>query len=339
VHGTNGFEVLAFVEYLVERRAAFLISVSVAILLALGISTLLPKRYTAKSTVLIEAPAGSDPRTSTALSPAYLESLKTYESFAGSDTLFARALARLHIKASRASALQVSRPGSTTVIEISATLNDPQKAQALAQYIAEQTVELDRSIETKTSDDVIGELSNQSQEALTRLTTASQAREAFAASNPIEALEDELRSGFDFKFRLDRDIAGARADGAPQSRIDAAEKQQQDLAAQLERKGAQLDARKSRRKALEDDEHAARSAYEELRSRLNLTLVSPQMRRVRLHVIDPGVVPQRPGFPNTWLNVVVAGIASVAGTFVWLLLSFSYVTLERDRSERLYSLH
>ena len=38
-----------------------------------------PKRYTATATILIDPPAGGDPRIATAVSTVYLESLKTYE--------------------------------------------------------------------------------------------------------------------------------------------------------------------------------------------------------------------------------------------------------------------
>ena len=101
MHGSNSFEVVEFLGYIREKRILFLTSCGVAILLTLVVSLALPKRYTATSSILIEAPDGNDPRASTAMSPAYLESLKAYEAFAASDTLFQRAAERLHVEGSK----------------------------------------------------------------------------------------------------------------------------------------------------------------------------------------------------------------------------------------------
>jgi hypothetical protein len=334
VHGSNGFDAVDFLEYIREKRILFLASCGIAVLLALVASLSLPKRYTAKSSVLIEAPEGNDPRVSTAMSPAYLESLKTYETFAASDTLFQRAVERLHVEGSKGSILKVSRPASTAVIEISATLRDPRKAQALAQFIAEQAVELDRTVEGRSATDPIVERE--------RLTRAVEARDAFAAANPIETLENEVREGFDMKLQLEQDLARARTDLADQSaegqitstraRIQAIDNQRRELAGVLEKQAAQLDARKSRREALEEEETTARSAYEKKRA------TSPEFRSGRLRVIDPGAVPQQASFPTTRLNVAAAFLVSLIGTFAWLTLRFGYVRLQRERSEQLYSL-
>jgi capsular polysaccharide biosynthesis protein len=294
---------------------------------------------------LIEAPDGNDPRASTAMSPAYLESLKTYEAFAASETLFQRAVERLHVEGSKGRVLKVSRRASAAVIEISATLHDPRQAQELAQFIAEQAVELDRTVEGKSAGDLTGERE--------RLTTAIEARDVFAAANPIEALENELREGFDLKLQIEQDLARARTDLADRSadgqmtstraRIQALDVQRRELAGVLEKEASQLDARKSRRQSLDEEEEAARSAYENRRARLNDTfssaqLVSSQPKGGRLRIIDPGVVPQQASFPDTRINLAAAFMASLMGTFVYLMLRFSYVRLQRERSEHLYSL-
>lgn len=348
MHGSNGFDVVELVDYIREKRILFAISGGVAVLLALAVSLVLPKQYTAKSTLLIDAPNGSDPRVATAMTPAYLESLKTYETLASSDTLFSRAAERLHVEGSKGSILKVSRPASTAVMEVSATLRDPKKAQAFAQDIAEHAVELDGTIEGKSADDATEQ----------RLKEAVQARAAFETANPVEPLENEVREGFEAELQLDQDLARARTDLAeksagtepspvqivsPQNRIRAMETQRRELAALLEKHASQLDARKSRRKELEDAEAAVRSTYETRLTRFS-DAFSPQPVRShqahgRLHVIDPGVVPQRASSPNIPLNVAAAFAASLAGTLVWLMVRFSYVRLQRERSERLYSPH
>jgi uncharacterized protein involved in exopolysaccharide biosynthesis len=352
VHGSQDFELVEFVEYLYVRRSAFLIACGVAVGLTLAIGLFLPKQYTAKSSLVIEPPA-SDPRAGTVLSPAYLESLKSWESFAGSDTLFARASRKLQVRESKASVLRITRPTGSTVVEINVTLHDPAKAQALAQNLAEQAVDLSRSIESKSAGDLAGELKKQLEAAQERLTRATQSLAAFAGANPDAAAENDIRSGFDFRLRLSQDLSSARTSlaelqaqkNAPagqlsglQTRIQALESQQRDLVAELEKKGVAVDAAKARRAALEDEQRAARASYEQLRTRLNDALASSQYGRTRIEIIDPGVVPRQPTFPNRRLNLIAAFLASFIATLACFVVRFGYVRLQRERSERLYSL-
>src|ERR1700736_4161365 len=91
------FDAFEYVEYL-RRRWRILAGASIAaLLLSIGISLLLPKRYTATASIVIEPPGANDARLSTAVSPMYLESLKTYELFASGDSLFRRAVERFHL--------------------------------------------------------------------------------------------------------------------------------------------------------------------------------------------------------------------------------------------------
>jgi uncharacterized protein involved in exopolysaccharide biosynthesis len=364
-----------FIHYVRDKRIVFAISCTVAMAMALTISLLLPKRYTAKASILIEAPAGNDPRAATAVSQVYLESLKTYESFASSDTLFLRALDYLHereltsntpIESLKRRVLKVSKPASTTILEISATLTDPRKAQSMAQYIAEQTVELSRSLEGQSSDGLIKEFRSESEAALERLKQARAARSAFAISSPIDTLENETRQLTELQYRLEKDLADARTDladftaqrqaletgqhsaqdaewvqgrfASAQARVSSIENQRRESTELLAKKGSQLEARKISRDGLDDDVRAAATAYELTRTRLNEMLSSSQFRGERLHVIDPGIVPQRPGSPDIPLNVLAALLASLVASFIYLALRFSYGRLLRERSAREYSL-
>jgi uncharacterized protein involved in exopolysaccharide biosynthesis len=348
VHGTRDFDLIEFVDYLRDKGSVFLVSCAVAVALAATASLAMPKSYTAKATVVIEAPVGSEPRAILMLSSVYLESLKTYESFASSDTLFQQAIARVGVDGSKAGVLKVSIPANTTVIEIRATLGNARKAQALAQYIAEQTVVRGNSAGVRAAEETIAGLRRESQEALERLTQARRASDAALASTPIAALENELRGGFDLEFRFEGDLAHARTELAEHSaqpnadtmraRIASIEKQKKELAAELEKKGARLDASRSRREAMDAEVRAAQTAYEEATSRLNDTLSSPQVLGQRLRVIDPGTVPQRPASPNMWLNTAAAFFASLIGAFGFLTVRFGYVRLQRENFERVYSL-
>jgi uncharacterized protein involved in exopolysaccharide biosynthesis len=94
---SEAFQAFEILNFLRGRWRVIAAACGVAILLSLSVSLLLPKRYTATASIVIEPPGGSDARIATAVSPVYLESLRTYERFAASDTLFARAAERFHI--------------------------------------------------------------------------------------------------------------------------------------------------------------------------------------------------------------------------------------------------
>lgn len=148
------FDALEFAIWMRARWAVIAISCGVAILLAVTFSLAQPSRYTATATVIIQSPGGNDPRAALGVSPVYRESLKSYERFALSDTLFLRAMEKVPIReGSSGSAeslkrqvLKVSRTAGVALLEISATLQNPREALALARYIAEQTAELNRSL-------------------------------------------------------------------------------------------------------------------------------------------------------------------------------------------------
>jgi|SRR6185312_9354721 len=352
VHGSQDFELVEFIEYLYARRLVFLIACGLAVGLTLAIGFFLPKRYTAKSSLLIQPPAG-DPRGGIVMTPAYLESLKSWESFAGSDTLYERAARKLGVAEPKSNALKITRPASSTVVEINITLRDPVKAQALAQSLAEQTVELSRSVESNSAGDLARELKKQVEAAQERLKRSSDTLAAFAAASAAQAPENEIRSGYDFRQRLSEDLSAARTNlaelhaqkSAPaaqiaglETRIRSIGAQLRELTVELQRKGAAIDVTRGRRAALEDEQRAARAAYEALRTKLNETLASAQFRETRIEIIDRGITPRQASSPNMRLNLLAAFLASILATLASLLVRFGYIRLQRERSERLYSL-
>src|SRR5258708_31528313 len=125
----------------------------VSVGLALGASLILPKEYTAVSRIVIDPPAGSDPRVSTAVSPIYLESLRSYELFASSDDLFLKAVQRFGLRRDstpidrvKKTMVKVGMPRNTRILEIHATLPAPKTAHAPALSIAGETVEIDTGV-------------------------------------------------------------------------------------------------------------------------------------------------------------------------------------------------
>src|SRR4051794_33263681 len=87
-----------YISYLLRRYRFIALAGGVAAVLALLVSLLLPQKYTATARILIEPPAGTDLRAAMAVSPIYLESLRTFEQIASSDTLFQKAIDRFHLR-------------------------------------------------------------------------------------------------------------------------------------------------------------------------------------------------------------------------------------------------
>ena len=302
---------------------------------------MLPKRYTSTASVLIEPPAGNDPRASTSLSPVYLDSLKTFERIASNDSLFVEALRHFRVPEANAgtsieslkrSILNVSKPANTEILEIGVTVKDPRLAQSFAQYIADRTVALSRSVDTASEDDVTKESRSILAAAAARFQSARAAREAFTASQPVQALEDDVDSAGEVQLRIRRDLADAEAQlaeyiarqDAPdpegdsarievvaiRARVEELKRSEADATRSLESKSMLLEQRKSQREALDAELAAARTEYEAAKNKLNDIRASAVFRGERLEVIDPGIVPNRPSSPNLPLNVVAALVLS-----------------------------
>lgn len=360
-------DLLAFSAYLRRRWTFLALSVLVALGLALVGSMALSKRYTATASVLIEPPAGNDPRAATAVSPVYLESLKTYEHFAESNSLFAQALRNLNLRDKYAGrpleslkrqVLQVSKPLNTKILEINVTLDDPRQAQALANYIAKETVELSRSMDRDSERDLTEQARKSLAEATDRLNKAEKARDEFLSENPIGALEEEVRSDNELRGRFIRDLSEARQDlaqyaaqsqmGKAQSgsgsdddsvqrqiaglkaRISSIEKEEAELGKTIAARSTLLEQRKHRREGIEAERQAARAAYESANTKKNDILSYGGFRGERLAIIDPGTVPERPTSPNIPVNVALAALLAFAAAFVYLSLSFGFLKLRND---------
>src|SRR3954470_6956834 len=80
------------------RWRSVALACSIAVGLALAASLIATKEFTAVSRIVIDPPAGSDSRVATAVSPIYLESLRSYESFVSSDDLFLKAVDRFGLR-------------------------------------------------------------------------------------------------------------------------------------------------------------------------------------------------------------------------------------------------
>src|SRR6185503_18273182 len=131
---TDSFDAYRYISYMRSRWRWIAASGAVAIVLAFFFTLLQPRLFTATARIVIEPPAGSDLRSAMAVSPIYLESLKTYEHFASSDSLFLKALDQFGLRQSlgarpvEALKRRVLKAGivrNTRILEVSATLPDP----------------------------------------------------------------------------------------------------------------------------------------------------------------------------------------------------------------------
>jgi uncharacterized protein involved in exopolysaccharide biosynthesis len=353
-------DLLSFASYLAARWRLIAIT-SVVALSAAGIGSLLvPKMYTATASLLIEPPAGNDPRGATAISPVYVESLKTYERFALSDTLFYQALDQLglrkvysgsSIESLKKKVLRVTKPRDMKILEISATLPNPVNAQALAKFMAEHTVQLSGSLDQRSQRDLTDEARKQLEAARTRAEKAEKTRTDFLASDPTDPLEAEIKNGTEQKLRLQNELTEARIDladyearirsesgpdqdphdvarmreqlAASKARTAQIEQSDRELGQSLAAKGLILERRKHRREVLDLERQSARTQYELANTRYNETMTSAAFRSERLQIIDPGTVPERPSSPNIPLNLVIALFGALFSSLVCLALGFS----------------
>ena len=309
-----------------------------AVLLAGLAGFVLPKRYTATAILLIEPPAGVDPRMATSVSPIYMESLKTYEHLASSDSLFVEALEHQKIRARysgtsieslKSSVLKVSKPANTRILEISATLDDAKDAQGLAQFIAERTAALNRTLDARSSSDAAAIARNIFESADHRLKAVQKASTDFSPT--IAGLEAEIANASELHYNVQRDLIEGK--GNPSS----LQKANQDLEKTIQLKSGQLQRAKTTREALDAELEAARTAWEAAKTKFDDVEASAAFRGERLEILDPGIVPQRPSFPNTPLNLVVALLLSLVASLTYLAFRFGFERASGHRHERLYS--
>jgi uncharacterized protein involved in exopolysaccharide biosynthesis len=361
------------IEYLafLRRNAKFaLIAIATAVGLTAAASFLLPNQYTATATLIIEPPSGADPRGATAVSAIYLESLKSYEQYAASDSLFEKARQKFHLDEGPGSAatetlrrrvLRVTKLPDTKVLQIHATLRDPKQAQALVQFLAEETVALNRSVGNQSEHEALAEVREQVEEAGAKLVQARDQMNVAEAGGAEAVLASEVRDLADLKGRLNEQMAeagtslaelSARA-GAQTNGFTAADNRenlQQDLAAarargtalaaqivtvnrELAEKAAALAAARARSDRSADQLRAADTAFEAMSRRANELTGSSGLRTEQLRIIDPGIVPQQPSFPNVPLFTGAALLISAMLCLAWLSLRYG-LEQQRARSAR-----
>jgi len=252
---------------------------------------MMPKQYTATASILIDAAGSTDQRAGASVSQMYLESLKTYEHFAESDSVFVEALDKFHLRDESPKAsveglkrrvLKVTKPRDTKILQISATLRDPVRAQGLAQYIAERTVDLSRKLGRESDQDLIDQAQRQYDAASSKALELEKTLEQEAARAPYEALQAEVDNLVELQARLRRDLMQARVDiedytaqgnqrelTAVRARANALEKQVAEIGKELAAKEKVAAERRAKIDTLNADLRSARNIAQAAETRVN----------------------------------------------------------------------
>jgi uncharacterized protein involved in exopolysaccharide biosynthesis len=341
VESVNTYRYLSF---LGSRWRFIAASCAIAGCLALGVTLMLPKLFTATCRILIEPPAGTDIRGALGVSPIYLESLKTYEHFAGSDSLFLRALDQFQLRqrfpgrpveSLKAGILKVGMVRDTKILEIKVTLPDPKTAQALALYLGEETVKLSRSVDEEGDRELTQTIEKQEADAQARLDRSEAAWTRTIAQQPIEGLQQAAQSGSELKSSLEGQLLRAEADAsdgqageaaASRARADTLRKQLAQVERDLTAREELLARRMAERDRVASDRTASEEAYSAIETRLNQVRGGLGYSSERLKIIDPGIVPEQPSAPNIPLRVLAALLLGLVVPVVYLTLELSYRT-------------
>jgi uncharacterized protein involved in exopolysaccharide biosynthesis len=347
-----------YIGYLRSRWRFIAASCAVAVALAFGVSLAMPRQYTATARIVIDPPAGTDLRAAVAVSPIYLESLRTYEQFASGDSLFQKAVEKFglrsgSIEAQKRRELKVALVRNTRILEISATLTDPRKAQALAQFIAQSTVEMNRSLALEGDQDLAHGMQQQQQEFRQRLDQLDAAGAELAAHEPVDALKAENQTAATLRASIQTQISNTQleiADAAEREKtVNASEtaevrRQLANARARLEQLQRQLETfsrqavdrekllatRTAHRDRIEADRKAVQTQLTATETQLRDARAGAAFRGERLKVIDPGIVPERPSSPNVMLNVAAAFLLGLVLPILWLTLSFGSAPSRAD---------
>jgi capsular polysaccharide biosynthesis protein len=344
--------------YLCTRWRFLAIACTTALSVAVLISLFMTRQYTTTVSIVIDPPASSDPRAATAISPIYLESLRTYETFAEGDSLFAEAVEQFHLRANPNEAveslkrriLRVNKLKDSKILQIRVTLPDPAKAVQVAQFISREVVKLSQ----QTGAGVDRTMRETAEQELahwqTRYNSALNAQTEFQAKTPVEPLQMETDSLRDSTSRALQNAMDAEADAAEYAarekslaadprdadelrlirqeavartaRAATLQRQARDMQSSLAAKSAELSRRTARFALLDAKVTATRAGRDAEEKHVRDIQSAAGGRAEVLTIIDPGILPQRPSSPNILLNAIVAVFVAMVASLFYLFLSF-----------------
>lgn len=352
------FSAEELINYLCMRWRFLAIACATALVGALVISLAMTRQYTATVSIVIDPPASSDPRAATAISPIYLESLRTYETFAEGDSLFAGAVDRFHLREKGDGAvetlkrriLRVNKIRDSKILQIRATLPDPAKAVQVAQFIAGEVVKLSHQAGANVDRDML----ETAQRELTRwqgkYKAALEAQSEFQTKTPVETLQMEVDSLRDSAGRVLQDAMESEADAeeysarekslaadpadadelrrvrqeaaARKMRAASLQRQARDLQNSVAAKGVELARRMARLTRLDAELNTAHTGMDAEEKHVRDIQSTAGGRGEVLTIIDPGISPQRPSSPNILLNMIIAVFVALITSLAYLVFSF-----------------
>jgi hypothetical protein len=123
------------------------------------------------------------------------------------------------------------------------------------------------------------------------------------------------------------------------AKIQELENQDRQLLQTLTSKSSILENLRRERDALDAELKSARADEEVENTKLSDVKSTSAARGVRLKVLDPGIVPQRPSFPNPPLNLGVAFALSLMASIGYLAMRFAYDRVRDTQREPIFSRH
>jgi uncharacterized protein involved in exopolysaccharide biosynthesis len=347
--------------YLFTRWRFLAIACGTALVLSIVVSMWMTRQYTATVSIVIDLPAGSDPRAATAISPIYLESLRTYEYYAEGDSLFAAAVERFHLRVKGTESveglkqriLRVAKVKDSKILQIRATLPDPQKAVDVAQFIADGVVKLSHRAGAGIDQGLREVTDRQLSEWRARRQRALDAYSQFQTRTPVEAVQGEVDSLQEVLAKVLNDSMSSDAEAedytarekasamggeqltslheeaaAARARASVLRRQAAETQSTLTAKGSELAKRIAQRKQLEQEVDAATTGVEAEERHSRELQDAAGGRGEALTIVDPGILPQRPSSPNLLLNLIAA--VSSAAILALLYLVFAFGRLDHD---------
>jgi uncharacterized protein involved in exopolysaccharide biosynthesis len=291
----------------------------------------MPARYVSTATILIEPAAGADPRALTAISPIYLESLKTFETVATSGALFERAVEKFHLRTTesgeliesiKARVLKVSKLRDTKILEINVTLSDPKQAQAMAQFLAEETVKIAASVSRDAGRDLVADLDRQAETARMQLNVAQSDWAKTSSAMPVDTVRTEVDSMIAMVYRLRSELYDAEAASTDKARIELLSARVRELDQEVAAKSKMIAEISTRLEVLDADRQTKQRACETALRRAQEMRASLDYSTERLEIIDPGTVPEKPSEPRRLLYCVAALGLALLGSIVYLSAAY-----------------
>ena len=217
----------------------------------------------------------------------------------------------------------------------------------MAQFVAESTVDLTRSVMNDSDRDLVGGLEQQQRAAQARVQAVEDAWAKALGSEPVAELQSELESSAELRSSIQKDIASAElliADAADRKQqaqaAEAAEIQKETSSArariaEMTRQIERIDRRQSERErtlaqrighrdALEAERKARQAELAASETRLREARGDAGYRGERMKIIDPGIVPQQPSSPNLILNLLAALLFGLILPLLYLAVEMNY---------------